>query len=475
MSERDTQITRRRFLQASLAGSAAVLGLPGLSRGDDSPPNFVVIYCDDLGYNDLGCYGSELIKTPRLDRMASEGVRFTDFYSAAAVCTPSRAALMTGCYPPRVNMPGVLSPGSNTGISDYEITLAQLLKSRGYATACIGKWHLGWQKPFLPTRHGFDYYFGLPYSNDMPRPDNPVPLIRNERIIEQPVVQETLTERYTQQAIEFITRNRNRPFLLYLPHTMPHTPLSVTERFAGKSKRGLYGDVVECIDWSTGEILDTLAKLGLEKNTLVMFSSDNGPWLSQKANGGSALPLRAGKATTWEGGMREPGIFRWPGRIPAGQTCRELASTMDILPTFAGLADAQVPTDRIIDGKDIWPLISCDPSTGSGGARSPHEAFFYYWHYELHAVRSGKWKLVLEHNWPRKEDKVAQQLFDLETDIGETTDVSAQYPSVVKRLTAHVERIREDIGDQLTGTKGKNRRPCGEVTPVAEPRKKAEK
>jgi len=453
----DARITRRAFLQASLAGSVAALGMPILARGRNRPPNFVLIYADDLGYNDLSCYGAKLINTPRLDRMAAEGVRFTDFYSAAAVCTPSRAALLTGCYPPRVSLPAVLNPSSNIGISDKEITLAELLKSRGYATACIGKWHLGHHKRFLPTRHGFDYYYGLPYSNDMPRPGNPVPLIRNEQIIEQPVVQETLTERYTQQAIEFITRNRNRPFFLYLPHTMPHVPLSVSPRFAGKSKAGLYGDVVECIDWSTGEILDTLAKLGLDEDTLVMFSSDNGPWLSQKEHGGSALPLRAGKGTTWEGGMREPGIFRWPGRIRAGRTCREIAATIDILPTFAALAGAQTPNDRIIDGRDISPLLFED------NARSPHDAFFYYWQYELHAVRSGKWKLVLEHTPRGSTEKVPQQLFDLEADIGETTDVSRQYPSVVNRLMAHVERMRQDLGDQLMGMPGRNRRPAGSV------------
>jgi len=453
----DARITRRAFLQASLAGSVAALGMPILARGKNRPPNFVIIYADDLGYNDLSCYGSKLINTPRLDRMAAEGVRLTDFYSAAAVCTPSRAALLTGCYPPRVSLPAVLNPSSNIGISDKEITLAELLKSRGYATACIGKWHLGHHKRFLPTRHGFDYYYGLPYSNDMPRPGNPVPLIRNEQIIEQPVVQETLTERYTQQAIEFITRNRNRPFFLYLPHTMPHVPLSVSPRFAGKSKAGLYGDVVECIDWSTGEILDTLAKLGLDEDTLVMFSSDNGPWLSQKEHGGSALPLRAGKGTTWEGGMREPGIFRWPGRIRAGRTCREIAATIDILPTFAALAGAQTPNDRIIDGRDISPLLFED------NARSPHDAFFYYWQYELHAVRSGKWKLVLEHTPRGSTEKVPQQLFDLEADIGETTDVSRLYPSVVNRLMAHVERMRQDLGDQLMGMPGRNRRPAGSV------------
>ncbi|MGQ9455331.1 MAG: sulfatase family protein [Armatimonadota bacterium] len=457
MSPIDKQITRRKFLQVSV-GTAATFALPGTLSGNNRPPNFVIIYADDLGYNDLSCYGSQLINTPRLDRMAAEGIKFTDFYSAAAVCTPSRAALLTGCYPIRVNLPSVLGPFSNIGISNREITLAELLKTKGYATACIGKWHLGDQKPFLPTRHGFDYYYGLPYSNDMPRPNWPVPLIRNEKIIEQPAVQETLTERYTREAIEFIRANRNQPLFLYLAHTMPHVPLSVSKRFAGRSKRGLYGDVVECIDWSTGEILDTLTKLGLEENTLVVFSSDNGPWLSQKENGGSARPLRDGKGTTWEGGMRVPGIAWWPGRIPAGIVCREVVSTIDIYPTFAALADAKLPEDRIIDGKDVRPLLF-----GQKGALSPHKAFFYYWKDELQAVRSGRWKLVLEHKTRDGKTTIPQQLFDLETDIGETTDVSQQYPSVVKRLMMYVEEMREDLGDALVGMPAKNSRPCGRI------------
>jgi arylsulfatase A len=457
MRQNEKRITRRRFLQASIS-TAAALAIPDVLSAANEPPNFVVIYADDLGYNDLSCYGSELINTPRIDRMAAEGIRFTDFYSAAAVCTPSRAALLTGCYPPRVSLPSVLGPFSDIGISDGEITLAELLKTRGYATACIGKWHLGDQKPFLPTRHGFDYYYGIPYSNDMPRPNWPVPLLQNEKIIEQPVVQETLTERYTEEAIRFIKANRNRPFFLYLAHTMPHVPLSVSARFAGKSRRGLYGDVVECIDWSTGEILDTLTRLGLDKSTLVIFSSDNGPWLSMKEHGGSALPLRDGKGTTWEGGMRVPGIAWWPGRIPAGVVCREVVSTIDIYPTFAVLAGADLPSDRIIDGKDMRTLLF-----GKRGAVSPHKAFYYYWRYELQAVRCGKWKLVLEHKSRDGKTKIPQQLFNLEVDIGETTDVSDQYPNVVRRLMAYVEEMREDLGDALVDRPGRNRRPCGKI------------
>ncbi|MCX6377798.1 MAG: sulfatase, partial [Armatimonadetes bacterium] len=423
MTKNSRTISRRDFLRGAAAG-AACLGLGGLTLDafgkSEKPPNFIVIFCDDLGYQDVGCFGSPLISTPNVDRMASEGMKFTDFYSAAPVCTPSRAALMTGCYPLRVSLPTVISYKHNIGINPNEITIAELLKARGYATACIGKWHLGWQKQFLPTRHGFDYYYGLPYSNDMTYGDGKVPLIRGEEIIEQPAVLETLTERYTDEAISFITKNRNRPFFLYLPHTFPHTPLAASERFKGKSKRGLYGDVVECLDWSTGRILDTLKDLGLDENTLVVFTSDNGPWLIRGQDGGSALPLRSGKGSTWEGGMREPCIMRWPGRIPAGTSCSEISSVMDLCPTLARLAGAQMPSDRIIDGKDILPLM-----TGASGAKSPHEAFFYYRQEQLQAVRSGKWKLVLAHRDMNDKVDVPQALYDLKADIGETTDVSA--------------------------------------------------
>jgi len=459
-------IRRRDFFAVVAGGLVAATARRVTAAQSSRPPNFIVIFTDDQGYQDLGCFGSPDIKTPRIDRMAAEGIKFTDFYVAAPVCTPSRAALMTGCYPQRVGLPSVLNPKSRIGINPNEITLAELLKTRGYATACIGKWHLGHLPPFLPTRNGFDYYFGIPYSNDMDREklgEPPIPLMRNEEIIEQPANQDTLIERYTDEAIKFIRANRDRPFFLYLPHTMPHVPLHVSERFRGKSKRGLYGDVIECLDWSTGRILDTLSELGLERNTLVVYTSDNGPWLSKGKYGGSALPLRAGKGTTYEGGMRVPCVMRWVGKIPAGTVCSEVATTMDLYPTFAKLAGAKLPTDRIIDGKNIWSLMSGEPN-----ARSPHEAFFYYRAYALEAVRSGRWKLILPHPVGRRRrrrppKKVPEALYDLKTDIGETTDVSAEHPDIVKRLRELAERCREDLGDSIYGRVGKNRRPPGIV------------
>jgi len=437
-----------------------------LSTSTEAPkterlPNFVIIFTDDQGYGDIGCFGSPTIKTPRLDRMAREGRRFTSFYVAAPVCTPSRAALMTGCYPQRVSLPTVLFPRDRIGINDDETTVAEVLKTRGYATACIGKWHLGHLPPFLPTRHGFDRYFGIPYSNDM----NPAVLMRNEDIIENPAVQTTLTERYTQEAIKFITENKNRPFFLYLPHTMPHTPLHVSERFAGKSKRGLYGDVIECLDWSTGQILDTLDELGLDKNTLVIYTTDNGPWYTQGVNGGSAGPLRGAKATTFEGGMRVPCIMRWPGRIPPATVCMELTTSMDLLPTLAGLAGAKLPTDRIIDGKDVWPLMAGQP-----GAKDPNEAFFYYRGYRLEAVRSGKWKLSFERGagkrtLPENRKNAPESLYDLEVDPSEKYNVIDKHGDVAVCLRELAEQMREDLGDTITRRAGRNRRPAGEIKP----------
>lgn len=448
-------ISRRQFLQGSVAGAAGMMGLWSLARAfpaSERPPNFVVILVDDMGYQDLGCFGSPMIATPRVDGMAREGVRFTSFY-AQPVCTPSRAALMTGCYPMRVGLPNVLGAKANIGISSSEITLAQLLKGRGYATACIGKWHLGHHPQFLPTRHGFDSYYGLPYSNDMDKNGAPpIPLIRGEKIIEQPADLNTLTQRYTKEAVKFIEANKDRPFFLYLPHTMVHVPLAVSDAFRGKSKRGLYGDAAEEIDWSTGQILDTIKRLGLDDNTLVLFTSDNGPWLVKKENGGCALPLRDGKGTTYEGGVRVPCVVRWPGKIPAGQVCDEMVTEMDILPTFARLAGTKEPTDRIIDGKDVWPLM-----TGSKGAVSPHETLFMYRANRLQAMRSGKWKLILP------QDGQPGALYDLHADIGETKDLSDAYPTIVKRLSDLAQKCREDIGDAITGIKGKNVRPAGSV------------
>jgi arylsulfatase A-like enzyme len=439
--------------------------LPPESKG---VPNFILIFADDLGYGDLGCYNpSSTIRTPRLDRMAAEGVRFTDFYSAAPVCTPSRAALMTGCYPIRVGMSDmprlVLFPDSKEGLHPDEVTIAEILKARGYATACVGKWHLGHLPPFLPTRQGFDSYFGIPYSNDM----KPTPLMRNEATIEEPADQATLTERYTDEAVAFIRANRGRPFFLYLPHTFPHVPLYASDRFRGKSPRGLYGDVVEAIDWSTGRILDTLAELGIDDRTLVLFTSDNGPWVVKGEHGGSAGPLRGAKGTTFEGGMREPCIARWPARIPAGSVCREVATAMDVMPTFARLAGAAPLADRIIDGKDITPLLE-----GRPGAVSPHEAFFYYRRGALEAVRGGRWKLMCERRtrqeYPYGEKKpedvvVPEALFDLESDLGETTNVIDKHPGEAARLRALANAMRDDVGDARTEAAGRNRRPAGRI------------
>lgn len=447
--------------------------------GETRLPNFIIILIDDQGYADVGCFGAKGFETPNLDRMAAEGVRFTDFYVAAASCTPSRAALLTGCYPQRVGLPNVLGPSAKIGISSEEVTIAELLKPLGYATACYGKWHLGHHPEFLPTRHGFDDYFGLPYSNDMwpHHPENPeqypdLPLIEGERVIEYNPDQTQLTTWYTERAVKFIERNYDQPFFLYVPHSMVHVPLHVSDKFKGKSNQGLYGDVVMEIDWSVGQILSTVKRLNIDEHTLVIYCSDNGPWLSYGDHAGSAKPLREGKGTTFDGGQREPTIMRWPGKIPAGTVCSEPASSMDILPTIAKLTGAKMPGHRI-DGLDIWPLMS-----GRSGAKSPHEALFYYSGWELQAVRSGRWKLHLPHSYrtlggrpggtggqPAKYEqaKIGQSLFDLESDIGEQHDVSAGHPEVVKCLLALAEKMREDLGDSAKKMTGKNRRPPGRV------------
>ena len=448
--------SRRDFLKAAGVGAASIaLGGCGKSifaggeEGGNSKPNVVIIFTDDQGYQDVGCFGSPLIKTPNLDRMCAEGRKFTDFYVAGPVCSPSRAALMTGCYPLRVGIPKVLFPADVIGLNPAEVTIADVLKEQGYATACVGKWHLGHHKEFLPTRQGFDYYFGIPYSNDM-RPENPeawarqqkyppLPIVENEETIEANPDQRYLTRRYTAKAVEFIGANKDQPFFLYLPHTMPHIPLYASEDFAGKSARGLYGDVIEEIDWSVGEILKTLKEAGVDEKTFVLFTSDNGPWLVQKEDGGSALPLRNGKGTTYEGGMREPCIMRWPGRIPAGTVCGEMCGTIDMLPTIAGLAGGKVPADRVIDGRDIWALIS-----GKAGAKTPHDEFFYYNTNRLEAVRSGKWKL-------RKAPDA--ELYDLEGDISESKNVAAEHPELVEKLS---ERMRQFHAELM-----QTRRPAG--------------
>ena len=450
--------TRRGFLKAAGAGLVA-LGLRAGGRaageGDARKPSFIVIFTDDQGYQDLGCFGSPLIRTPRLDQLAREGIRFTSFY-AQTVCGPSRAALMTGCYPLRVAKKRnrvEVHPRLHT----QEITLAEVLKGVGYATAAFGKWDLAghtqsrFERDLLPTRQGFDTFFGTPTSND-----RVVHLYRDDKLVQKAADMNTLTKRYTDEAIAFIEANRARPFFVYLAHTMPHTRLGASAQFRGKSKRGLYGDVIEEIDWNVGRIVDTVKRLGLDGHTYIIFTSDNGPWHIKKAHGGSALPLRGAKTSTWEGGLRVPCILWAPGRIPAGAVCDEVASTMDMLPTLASIAGATAPTDRVIDGHDITPLIH-----GKKGATSPTKAFFYYQHTHLQAVRSGKWKLHPPRpanppwtpNWakhidPRDVFEIREPLlFDLEADIGERHNVAAEHPDVVARLLKLVEHARGDIGD----------------------------
>jgi arylsulfatase A len=441
----------KAFSYFSILFLTAATGCPEILAAD-RPPNIILIFIDDMGYADIGPFGSTLNRTPNLDRMADEGMRLTSFY-AAPLCTQSRAALMTGSYPIRTGlMHGtwhpVLMPGDAHGINPDEITIAEILKGKGYATSCIGKWHLGDQPPFLPTRHGFDSYYGIPYSNDMIPVNNskgrnfpPLPLIRNETVVGEITDQSTITGDLTREALKFIETNKENPFFLYMPHVMVHVPLHVGENFKGKSANGILGDAIEEIDWSVGEILNALKRLGLDENTLVVFTSDNGPAK------GIATPLRGKKGSTFEGGMREPCVVRWPGHIEAGSICDEITSTMDLLPTFARLAGAFAPTDRTIDGNDIWPLLSSQL-----GARSAYEAFYYYNRNNLQAVRSGPWKLHL------LGDKGKPALYQLDNDISETTNLIEQHPKIVKRLMNLMEAAREDLGD---GTEhlGENVRP----------------
>ncbi len=447
-------MNRRNFCQLIGAGAIASL-LPASGAAQNvaprQAPNIIVIFTDDQGYGDMSVYGSKTLRTPNWERMAREGVKFSDFYVAQGICTPSRAALLTGCYPRRNTMErGVFFPNDARGLHPDEITIADLLKTRGYATACIGKWHLGDKPQFLPTRQGFDSYFGIPYSNDMgpsaKQPARPIlPLMRDEAIIEQPVQQETLTRRYTEESIRFIRDNKKRPFFLYLAHTFPHVPLFASPAFRGKSQGGLYGDAIEELDWSTGQILDALRREGLDENTLVIFTSDNGPWLQRGKDGGSAGPLRGGKLSVWEGGMRVPCLMRWPGRLPAGAVCSQLATTMDLLPTFAQLSGATVPQDRVIDGRSIWNLM-----TKPASAPTPHEALFYHDSAgKLGAVRSGTWKLHLE----------SGELYDLRADIGETQNIAAQHPEIVARLGVLAQNFNAGIKA--------NRRPQGRDIPPA--------
>ena len=446
--------------------ATAFLMCAGLIQATDRP-NFIIIFTDDQGYQDVGCFGSPDIRTPRLDAMAKQGMKFTSFY-AQPVCGPSRAALMTGCYPMRVAERGHTKQ-VHPILHEDEITLAEVLKPSGYATACFGKWDLakhaqtGFFMDLFPTRQGFDYFYGTPTSND-----RVAHLYRNEKLIESNSNMATLTRRYTDEAIAFIKKHRQQPFFVYVPHTMPHTRLDASPQFKGKSKRGLYGDVIEEIDFNVGRILDALEELKLTEKTYVLFTSDNGPWLIKNKNladgrlpgdhGGSAGPLRSGKVSTFEGGVRVPTILWGPGRVPAGVTCDSIATTMDLLPTLAALAGAKTPDDRVIDGEDIRHLFH-----GDFAKADPDKAYFYYLRVHLQAVRQGKWKLHL----PRAKEPIGAAPFsrnvhiapadrigfekpflvDLEKDLGETTDRSGQNPEVVRRLLALAESMRKDLGD----------------------------
>ncbi len=458
---------------------ALPLGIADASQASNQrPPNIVIIFADDLGYADIGSFGATGYKTPNLYRMAAEGMRLTNFYVAQGVCSASRAALLTGCYPNRVGIQGALDHRANYGISANEMTIADLVKTKNYATAIFGKWHLGHHAPFLPTRHGFDEYLGLPYSNDM-WPNHPtnknfypeLPLIENDKVIELMPDQTQLTTRYTERAVQFIERNKDRPFFLYLPHTMPHVPLHVSAKFKGKSGHGLYGDVIEEIDWSVGQVLDAIKRSGLDGDTLVIFTSDNGPWLSYGDHAGSAGRFREGKGTAFEGGVREPFIARWPGKIPAATVKPVPAMTIDLLPTIANLTGAELPKDRIIDGRNMWPLLS-----QQNAVTSPHDALYFYWGKELHAVRQGRWKLHLPHPYRHLEEagkdgrpgretqqKIGLALFDLDNDPGESNNVANRHPEVIKELMKFVEQAREDLGDALTGREGRNVRPAGKL------------
>jgi len=438
-----------------IAGLIVVLNVSNFAfPAEAGSPNIVVIFCDDLGYGDLSCFGHPTIKTPNLDRMAAEGVRLTQFYSASPVCTPSRAALMTGRLPIRSGMCSdkrrVLFPNSGGGIPESEVTLAEALKKQGYATACVGKWHLGHLPQFLPTSNGFDSYFGIPYSNDMDRVNdaprgkasfwNPkveywnVPLMRDLEIVERPADQTTITRRYAEEAAAFIKKNKDEKFFLYLPHSLPHVPLFRSKEFEGKSLRGLYGDVIEEIDWSVGHVLQTLRDLKIDQNTIVWFTSDNGPWLTFNDHGGTAGLLREGKGTTWDGGMREPSICWWPETIPAGQVSAELGTTMDIYSTSLALAGVRLEKDRIVDGYDLTESLK-------GNSKSPRENVYYYRGTRLMALRKGPWKAhfatqesytgnnkLTEHDPP--------VLYNLEVDPSEQWDVAEEHPEIIAEIKA---------------------------------------
>lgn len=459
----------------------------------DQLPNVVLILADDLGYGDLNCYGATQYTTPNLDRLASEGVRFTNFYVSQAVCSASRAALLTGCYSNRVGIGGALFPHSVIGLNPREETIAEVLQKRGYRRAVFGKWHLGYQREFLPLQQGFEEYLGLPYSNDMwkynidgsvvtPQQNKnkagypPLPLIDGNEMVKEIASmndQAQLTATYTNRAVSFIEKHKKEPFFLYLPHSMPHIPIAASEKFKGKSEQGVYGDVLMELDWSVGQIMEALEKTGLTENTLVIFTSDNGPWLNFGNHAGSAGGLREGKGTSWEGGQRVPCIMRWPGHIPEGTVCNKIAATIDILPTLATITGAPLPEQKI-DGVNILSLMEGDPEA------NPREVFFYYYNSNcLEGVRKNQWKLVLPHRSQTYEGfapgkngaggktgqvQVSSALFDLRRDPGERYDVKEQYPEVVEELSKIADEARADLGDGIMKIKGANVREPGRAT-----------
>jgi arylsulfatase A-like enzyme len=445
----------------------------------DNKPNIILIFADDLAYGDLGIYGAKGWETPHLDQLAKDGTMFTQFYVPHAVCTASRAALLTGAYANRLELYGAIDHSANHGLNPEETTIAEMLKANGYQTGMVGKWHLGHHQELLPTRQGFDSYFGLPYSNDM-WPNHPevkgyyppLPLIENETTIAYLEDQRELTTWYTQKSLEFIENNQREPFFLYLAHSMPHVPLYVSDKFKGKSEQGLYGDVMMEIDWSVGEIRKKLNELGLGENTLIIFTSDNGPWLSYGGHAGLQGGLKEGKGTSWDGGIRVPAIFTFPGKIPAGTIQNQAAMSIDILPTLAQITGSKLPRLKI-DGRNIWPMIQ-----GENQEEKPY--FAYYNKNELQAVIFGKWKLVFPHTYrtipvgtemrndglPVKYINVKlekAQLFDLSKDLGETTDLSAHFPEIFAKLNAFAEEGRKDLGDALVGAEGSGNRKAGRI------------
>jgi arylsulfatase A len=457
--------SRREFLRWS-GRSAAAAALSGLIRCSEdtgkTPPNIVLFFADDMGYGDLGCYGHPTIRTPNLDRLALEGIRLTSFYAASPGCSPSRAALLTGRYPLRCGVPTVYGPETEEGLPESEITLADILKKQGYRTMAVGKWHLGHaRQELMPTSRGFDHYFGLIYSNDMKRPwvqtDRPLSLYRDLDPVEQPVDQSTLTPRYTSEAIRFIKSARGAPFFLYVPLAMPHLPISASDKFRGTSRAGLYGDVIEEMDWSVGRILGTLKEEGMERNTIVIFTSDNGPWSNmplrmlqegvEKWHAGTTGHLRGTKWTSYEGGYRVPGIIRWPGKIPAGQVSADPASTMDLFTTLTRASGAEIPSERVIDGLDILPFLE-------GRSESPSQLFFYERGQLCEAVRQGRWKYRLSNN-ARPEmapgSPPEPELFDLDVDPGENHNLAERFPDVVSRLDRLLRDHAREVGGKTGG------------------------